>query len=195
VIRLQAGQLQVGCGLDRAGEFHHRAAGRHAATTLADVDIDHQRHDGAGCGGQALDGGDIAQVIDTGRDPDPAAQFHQRGNLAITDDLVADEDVADAGVRQRYRLADLLHTDTDRACSQLAAGDLRALVALGVRPQRHPHPCRLGGHQGDIRFEGLHLHDQSRGVDVVDGITGTRRQGLGHLDLLLWVGAQTARTM
>ena len=81
---------------------------------------------------------------------DRRSAHHRRG----------DEDGADAAVGQGLGLPELGAAHAHRAGRQLAAGDLDALVGLGMGPQLHPGIARRRRHGRYVALEGLDLDDQ-----------------------------------
>ncbi len=81
------------------------------------------------------------------------------------------EHVIDAAGEEDLGLGDLLAADADRPGFHLAAGDLDALVALGVRA--HAHAAHGGrAHQPlEIGLEAVQVEHEGRSVDLMQRIT------------------------
>ena len=107
----------------------------------ADVDLDQHVERRARGRRRGREFGDAAGVVGEHADRRPARQRGQPLQLAGADDLVGDQDVADARVDEDFGLGDLLAADADRVALDLRLRDLRALVRLGVRAQRQAR-CR-----------------------------------------------------
>jgi hypothetical protein len=68
-------------------------------------------------------------------------------------DRVGDEQVGETHVGKELSLTYGRHRQADRAERHLAAGDLQALVGLGVRTQRQAVVTRVVGHSDQISFQ------------------------------------------
>ena len=73
----------------------------------------------------------------------------------------------DPVVGEGFGFADLGAADADRAGLDLALGDIRALVRLGVRAQLQASGPREIGHARDVAGEGVEIDHQRRGVQAV----------------------------
>jgi hypothetical protein len=99
-------------------------------------------------------------------------QIGQRAQLARTNDLVGDEHVGDAAGQKWLGLARLLHANANAAGRHLAARDLHALMALGMRP--HPQLAPHCIHEPrQVALKAIQVEQQRRRVDVFDGVTGS----------------------
>ena len=120
---------------------------------------------------------DLLGGVEAQRDRRILCERGKAAQLAITDDLVAHQDVLHAAAHQRFRLADLLHALADRAVRDLAQRDRRRLVGLGMRAHAHAGRARKLGHFRDVAIERVEIDDQRRRIDVCDRSTdlGGRR--------------------
>ena len=184
VIGLHAGEAQPALGRRvRDDVMRERAGGRrrHAAATVADVDLDEDRRSvlpaRAHRRREALD---PFGAIDRDREPDARGERGDAGQLGRVDDLVGDVDVVDAGGRERLGLARLLHADADRAGSDLQAREGRALVHLRVRPQAQRRGSRANAAiAAALRSSASRSSDQRRRVDRLDRLAGRRHGAAG----------------
>ena len=110
----------------------------------------------------ALDG------IDREPDRDPVEEPQEPLELGPPDEGVGDEQVLEAGVNERLRLAELGHREPAGAVGELALGDLARLVGLGVRPMGRVRAGDASGHASEIRLEDRDIHEGHRRVEVTD---------------------------
>ena len=89
---------------------------------------------------------------------DRGAGDHRGGDVQAADDPMVGED---------FGFADLGAADTDGAGLDLALGDIRALVRLGVRAQLQTSGPREICHAGDVAGEGVEIDHQRRGVQAM----------------------------
>jgi hypothetical protein len=86
-------------------------------------------------------------------------------DFRCTDDLVADEDVGNAGLDKHGSLADLLAADSHSAQCDLSQGDLRTLVALGVGTQTHVPAAQCVSHSLQITLECIQVEHERGCID------------------------------
>ena len=72
----------------------------------------------------------------------------------------------DARRRQRFGLAELGAADPVGAGRDLAAGDLRTLVSLGVWPQADPDLLRVRSHVRDVALERIEIDQKRRSLEL-----------------------------
>ena len=101
-----------------------------------------------------------------------ARQPGQQRVLGGAHHLIADQDVAHAGRHEGHGLAHLLAADAARAQRQLAQRDLRALVRLGMRAQRHAMAVGPVLHGAQVGVEDGQVQRQAGCIDPVERIAG-----------------------
>ena len=175
VIRLQALEAQMRRIRDPAGEVSGGRSGRDAAALHPDLDLDERPELDAVVARHPRGGVDLLGIIEAQRDLGVLGEPRQASQLRRADDLVADEDVADAGARERFRFRDLLHALADGAERDLPFRDLRAFVGLRVRPEPDTGVARNPRHLLEIALERVEVDDQRRRVDVLDGSSDLSR--------------------
>ena len=166
LVGLKAGEDEARGGGDLARQRQGRLSGLHAAAAHPDVDLDEDAQRHSGRDGRVRQLAHVAGVVDGDRQRAAPGERDQAGDLERPHDLVGDEDVLDAAVSERLRLAELGAGDADGAGGELQLGDLDALVRLGVRAQLRRPARREVGHAADVALElGLVEHER-RGVDL-----------------------------
>ena len=172
LIRLKAAQSQSRRHGDRGGELERGLSGCDAAAMSADVDLDVDVDDDTGARGRLRDRGDRGHGVDEHADSRRPREIYEPRDLRRRDDLVRDEDIADAGGDERGSLVGLLTADAHRAARELRLRDRRALVRLGVRPQADR--ARGFRHAIEIALERVGVDDERRRVDRVEPVAGLR---------------------
>ena len=162
-IRLDAPDPQRLAAVDPLGQLHGGRAGRDARPVVADVEIHQDIHpDPLRQGGLRQQVG-LMRVADGQHDrrilPD---QRDHPGDLPGLDDRRGQEHPRDAGGDHRLGLRDGRHRDPPRPRGQLPPRDLRALVRLGVRPQRTTVAATVLRHLLEIGLEPVQVHQQRR---------------------------------
>ena len=124
---------------------------------------------------------DIVRSVDAHTDTRGAREPGEASELRRPDDLVRDEDVRDAALEERLRLAHLLAADADGAAGDLAACDLGALVGLRVGTHADKRPGDHGIERLEVPLEDVEIQQQRRRVDAADAGSdvGWRRMGGG----------------
>jgi DNA-binding YbaB/EbfC family protein len=158
------GGLGGGLG-DRAG----RGGVRDAGAVVPGVDLHHHPDVPAGAAGPSQRRAEPPRPLHR-LGPDPqlghlSGERAQPGRLGLVQpQRIGDEEVLrHPRPREDLRLADRRHRQPDRPGVELAPGDLRALVGLGVRPER---AAALGGgprHPGDVAVQHVGVDDQRGG--------------------------------
>ena len=177
VIGLQPAECEPRRIGDAARERRRVLARRDAAALHADVDLDQRAQLDAEVLRDARGRIDLLGGVEAQRDRRILRERGKAAQLAITDDLIAHQDVRHAAAHQRFRLADLLHALADRALRDLPQRDRRRLVRLGMRAHAHAGRARKLGHFRDVAIERVEIDDQRRRIDVCDRSTdlGGRR--------------------
>jgi len=75
------------------------------------------------------------------------------------------QQTADAAFRHQFRFGKRGYTHTACPCSELAFGDLDALVGLRVRAQSFAGAVNVVHHAGEVGFEGVQIEEQGGGED------------------------------
>lgn len=172
VIAVQAHEAQRCTGRDLLRKPHRLFAGGNATSVGPDVDLDiHiQRHVlSLRYGNQRLH---LLRVIDQHAHACAAGQCGQAAQLGFAHHLVGDQHVGDAGFDEHGRLADLLAADAGRAQGDLAQGNFRRLVTLGMGAQAHAAAAQCLGHAREVAPEGIEVEHERGGVDGVEAIAG-----------------------
>ena len=145
-----------------------RIGRRHATAGQAAVDLDHDPHP-PGQGRQPLGG---RGGVGAHRDLDLAGQVSQPADeVPGRPQRVGDEDVRHPGpglpglrgADHGRCLADGRDGQAPGAQGHLPAGDLPALVRLGVRPQRYPRIRRERRHDCQVALQPVREHHRGRG--------------------------------
>ena len=166
------------------GQLRHGLAhrdgpvGRDPDAPVPDVDLqeDVQRPsgiaEGPGQGGRPLD------AVHPHGEAHAVSQRHEPPALVLAHDGVGDEEVVEAGVGEDLRLADLGDGEPPRARGALKAGDLRALVGLGVGTQPHARVAGPAGHSGDVALEHVEVDEDRRCREVVEALADHARKAI-----------------
>jgi hypothetical protein len=172
----QTREAEAGAGGDVAGEGEDGFAGSDAAALHADVDLDQDAEADAAGPGRGVHLGDVGGSVDGDGDVGAGAgdEGGEAAGLDRADDLVGDQDVADAGGGEDLGLAELGAGDADGAGGELAVGDGRALVALRVGALGNATGGELAGDAGDVAVHGVEVDEERRSVEVGDGSPGER---------------------
>ena len=135
-VGLDAPQPQAVARQNPLGQLHGLARG-HPGATVADVQVHQHIQAQPGAGEQLLEQFDIFRVVDNGHQEGCGAQQrNQPRDLFRSRNRSGDQHIGDPGLHQGLGLRDLGRAYPDRAGGQLHLGQKRALVGLGVRPQR-----------------------------------------------------------
>ena len=92
----------------------------------------------------------------------PAIERDETCDRSIRDDGRGDQQCIDSGVRQCLRFAELGDTDSQGSGGDLTASDLRALVGLGVGPQRDVLRASMRRHRCDVALQNIEVDDERR---------------------------------
>ena len=143
MVRLEPGKAEELRFRDRRGEPQDVARGPDTAAVPADIELDQHIDMGREFLRRRSELLDVVRVVDAGRDARAPRQRRHTVELPRPDDLVADQNVADAAVHHDLGFRDFLAADADGTRAYLQVGDCGALVGLGMRPQAQPGPGAL----------------------------------------------------
>jgi hypothetical protein len=108
------------------------------------------------------------------------SKLAQALHLCRSDDLVGDQDIAQAASGEHLGLTQLGTGHADRAGGEFLGDDLGRLLALGVRSPADTMRAAGLGQAGDIRFHEIEIDQQSgcveRGLRLAD-----KRRGVSHV--------------
>ncbi len=151
-------------GDDGIGERDDRRSRLDPRAVHADIDLDDDRQDLAGRlrGSAELD--EMREAVDGDDRLGARRQIDQSPNLQRADDLVGDQDVADAAIGHRFGLAELCTRHADGTGGDLHSGDFCRLVTLHMRPPGHAVDAASLGNARDIRLEDVEIDEQRRRV-------------------------------
>ena len=135
----------------------------HAGAAQSGVDVD-ENLDRSGRRSSQF-GGSVDVVHDDPEVRQAGRQGRGAGGRACPGDGRGDQDRVDAMGRQRLGLGQFGAADADRPGRDLPPGNCRALVRLGVRPQRQAGRLGAGRHQGHIGLEGVEIQHRRRRRD------------------------------
>ena len=158
-IQHEARKRQPLGGRDLARQRDGFRGGFDAGALAAGVAFDHDRQRTAGCGGRLRQARDHDRIVGGDRHVGLGLQRAEPGHLFLADQIVADQDVVDAGVRHHLGLAKLLAGDALGAGLDLQLRQHRALVGLDMRPVGD-----AGGVAGrldarDVALDAVHVDD------------------------------------
>ncbi len=100
--------------------------------------------------------------------------------LGRSNDLVGDQNVADAARDQHLGFTDLLAALPDRAMGDLAQRDLRAFMRLCVGPEPDAMGLGEGRHGDEIALERVEVEHEGGGFDLGEALAGLGRRGKRH---------------
>ena len=177
VIGLQPAEFQARRIGDAARKRGRILARPDAAALHADVDLDQGAQFDAEILRHPRGRIDLLGRVEAERDRRILRERGKAAQLAITDNLIADQDVLHAAAHQRFRLADLLHALADRAVRDLPQRNGGRFVRLGMRTDANAGRAGKLRHFRDVAVEGVEVDDERRRIDVCDRSTdlGGRR--------------------
>src|SRR5262249_28721018 len=155
VVALEADEAEGRLLRHFAGQRQGRLARLHAAAAHADVDLDQHFQDDAGLAGQLAHLGDVTGVVDTDLDPRSLRQRTQPAELALTYDLVGDEDVADPRVSEYLGLDELGAEELRFALSRKILRQRAAFERLEVNADVDRLPGEFGAHSRQVGIESV----------------------------------------
>jgi hypothetical protein len=106
-------------------------------------------------------------------------QLSEAQRFAIAYDFIRDQYVDNAACQKWLRLRRFLTADTDRARRNLAARDLNAFMAFGVRTHGHAVSFDSAHQSQQIRFEPVKIENQRRCVDIHQRVADAGRNPAG----------------
>jgi len=104
-------------------------------------------------------------------------QCAQPRHLLLADQIVADQDVVDAGVRHHLGFAEFLAGDAFCAGGDLKLCQHRAFVGLDMRPIGDPGGIAGGLNPRDITLHAVHVDDRGWRAELAGDLDG---KGSGH---------------
>ena len=137
------------------------------AGAVGDVEVDGDvEGDAGGCGG----GVEIVGVLRVVDDKDEAGQASGEADGAF-DPMAADhgggdENAFDAAGGEGLGFTEFGRAGADGARGEGEAGDRRALVGLAVGAEGTTLGAGVGGHCGDVAFEGVEIDAEGRGGQI-----------------------------
>ncbi len=180
MIGLDPGEPQPRRVTDLAAQRHGRRVSGYATASHAHIDlqIDIQPDIRLARGGGQV--GDIRCII--GADPDCrlACQPCQTLQLAWSDNLVADQHVADAAMHQHLCFRHLLTALAHCAETDLGQRHVHRLVGLRVGAQANARRIGQVLHLPQIAFERVEIDQQGRRINVGECIPDSGGWWLGH---------------
>ena len=146
----------------------------HAGATHRRVHLDEDADVGVGGLRHAGDRADVVGIVDADLDIAAARESAEPNELVVGDDLVRYEYVGDAVLDHHLRFGDL---------RTAYASDRAAYVDLHLREERTLEVLGVGAHLGggvavgvggdlQVALVGVHVHDQARRVEMLDGSPG-----------------------
>ena len=163
LVGLEAEELDAGGGLRRAGDLERALAGRDAAAAHADVHLDQDADPGARPGKRRGELPHLGFVVHGDREAAFPRQLRDPPGLALSDDLVGDQDVPYAAGGQDLGLRKLGAGDPDGVAGlELTPGDRDALVRFEVRTEFGGAAREEVGHQAQVALHGRRIDDQRR---------------------------------
>ena len=97
---------------------------------------------------------------------DPRGDHEEAIDLSYACDLIGYENRPQSGPCQHLGFAKLRRSDSDRAGSQLAPGDLRCLGCLEMGPQFLRPTAKICPHTGYVVLDEVKVEKQRGGIDI-----------------------------
>jgi len=155
--------------VDRPREPDRRLARLHAAAVGADVDLHQHVERHARRARSFVEVGDVTLIIGAYRDARALRERREAPEFRRADHLVGDQHVGNAAINHRLGLAGLLAAHAHRAARNLPLCDIRALVALRVRPQPDSFARERRVHAVEVALERIEVEDQRRRIHFRQG--------------------------
>ena len=176
-VQHEAAEFQPLRGRDLARQRDGLGRRLDAGALAPGVAFDHDRERPAGCCRRLRQARDHDRIVGGDRHVGLGLQRAEPRHLLVADQIVADQDVVDPGIRHHLGLADLLAGDALGAGRDLHLREHRALVGLDMRPVGD-----AGGIAGrldarDVALDPVHV-DHGGGRAVFAGDFGG--EGRGH---------------
>ena len=184
LVGLQSGVTQVFAGGNGLGNLQRRLAGINTAAVGADIDLDQHVDGDAELAGRRVDVLHVAGIVGADGDLGLLRQRGEAPEFGHADHFVGNQHIGHAALDHGLGFADLLAADADRAESDLAQRDLRAFVALGMRPQHDPAAGDRFPELLQIVLEGVEVEDQRRCIDLSQGHARLRGKNARHYAVL-----------
>jgi hypothetical protein len=179
LIRLQPVKPQTRQRQNPPRQLQGRLSRSNPAAAGADIDFDQHANRCAGGGSRLRNRLGLADVVDGHLQVDPPGKLHEPRHLPAAHDLIGDQHVANAPVRQDFRLAQLRAGDAHgRTGIELAPGERHALVILEMRAELAPAATEKLRHPLQVVVRRRTVQKQRRRVEVFqrrpDPIVGGR---------------------
>ena len=162
----QAREPQTSAAVDQSSELERRLARFGARPVHADVDFDYHPRATAARNRGEVEIAHVARVVDGDDDVGQLEEAHQPLDLGAADNLVRDQDVADAARGHDLGFAELGAGDAERAGRQQLVRQRRNLDGLGVRAPADTRLAARGGHARDVALHDIQVQQQRRRVEV-----------------------------
>ncbi len=166
-MREHAAQLEAGQFGD-APRAVQRLLGWHAHAVIARVHLQTHVETEARVGEHRAQRGRARDAVDAHGQARALVQRQQASALVGTDHGIGHEQVVEAGRGEGLGLRHFGHGQPARPGQKLQAGDVGALVRLGVRAQAHAGAARGRGHARDVALEHLEVHQDRGRLELVE---------------------------
>ncbi len=166
-VALKPPEVERGLGHHATPQLQRRLARLGAGPPAPHVHVhQHVQHE-PGLGHRLAELPHVVRVVHHHQGLRLAAQdADQTADLLGPHDLGGDQEVPDPGGGHHLRLAHLGHAHADRAGRDLPAGDLGALVGLGVGAKLLAGGRDVGRHLLDVALEAIEVEQKRRGRDL-----------------------------
>ena len=148
-----------------------------AGALAARIAFDHDRERAARSGGGLRQACDHGRIVGRDRHVGFALQRAEARHLLFAEQVVADQDIVDAGVRHHLGFADLLAGDAFGAGCDLHVRQHRALVRLDMRAVGDAGRVTSLLHARDVAFDLVHVDHGNRRAVFAGDFGG---EGRGH---------------
>jgi hypothetical protein len=161
----QPGESQAGRRQHLARQVKRRLSGRNTASSVPDVQLDHDAQLHLLRRGGRAQRGDVARIVHGHDHVGVRGQVDEAGDLAGADHFVGDQDVPDARLCHDLGFAQLSARDADGACVQLHPRQHGGLVRL-AGGRSFTGRSRVVRHAPDVALHRLDLEAQCRCVQL-----------------------------
>jgi hypothetical protein len=167
----QTSELKVRAGDNLAGKGNDGVTGNDTGAGHPDVDLDHGAEVDAPFASGLVQLADVVEIVDGDGDVGSraGAEGGEAAGLNRADDLIGDQDVADAGGDEDFGLAELGTGDADGPGGKLTVGDGGTFVTLGVGAPGDVVGGEIGGDASDVAIHGVEIDEESGGIELSDG--------------------------
>ena len=170
VVGLQSGEPQVSARRDPPRERDGGLPGLDAAAVRADVDLhQHVEPHAEFRARRRIQRVDVARVVHAHGDVRLPRQRRQPGELGRAHDLVGDKDIFHATQHHGLGLGRFLAAHADGPAGDLRERDVRALVALRVRPDLDVRARQRGVQPVEVALERVEIEDERGRVHFGEG--------------------------